>query len=110
MSNPSVQTWADPAEVASNVYHLILENDRVRVFDVRFKPGEVAKMHGHPDHVVYVVDDAKLQLATPDGDVNTFDLKAGQTLFMNAGPHETTNVGTREAHNLVVELKEERGI
>ncbi|HZY43553.1 MAG TPA: cytoplasmic protein [Anaerolineae bacterium] len=110
MSNPSVQTWADPAEVASSVYHLLLENDRVRVFDVRFKPGEVAEMHGHPDHVVYVVDDAKLQLATPNGAVQTFDLKAGQTLFMNAGPHETTNVGSHEAHNLEIEFKEDRGI
>ena len=110
MSTQFFQTWPDPAEVADNVYKLLLENDRVRVFDVRFKPGEVAKMHRHPDHVVYILEDAKLQLALPNDQTNTFDLKAGQTLFIEAGPHETTNIGTREAHNLVIELKGQRGI
>lgn len=96
--------WADPAQVASNVYKLILENDRVRVFDVRFKPGAVAKMHGHPDHVVYVVSDAKLRLVMPNGTSQDIEVKAGQALFLPAGPHETTNIGSTEGHNVVIEL------
>lgn len=104
-STMATTQYADPAQVASNVYKLILENDRVRVFDVKFKPGAVAKMHGHPDHVVYIVSDSKLRLAMPDGTSKDFELKAGQALFMPAGPHETTNIGSAEGHTLVVELK-----
>lgn len=104
MSTTTTQ-WADPAQVASNVYNLILENDRVRVFDVRFQPGAVAKMHGHPDHVVYIVSDANLRLAMPDGTSQDIEVKAGQALFLPAGPHETTNIGSKEGHTLVVELK-----
>lgn len=97
--------WSDPAKVAGNVYKLIMENDRVRVFDVRFKPGEKAVMHGHPDHVVYVLADGTLKLSLPDGKSQEVSLKAGQTVWMGAGPHATENVGKSEAHNLVVELK-----
>ena len=35
----------NPLEVASNVYKLKMENDRVRVFDVTFHPGDKAVMH-----------------------------------------------------------------
>ena len=45
----------DPKDVASNVYCFIMENERVRVFNATFKPGEIAPMHHHPDHVVYVL-------------------------------------------------------
>jgi quercetin dioxygenase-like cupin family protein len=97
--------WADPAQVATNVYHLILENDRVRVFDVRFKPGAVAKMHGHPDHVAYFISDMNLHLVLPEGAAQDISVQAGQALFIPAGPHEATNLGAAEGHALVVELK-----
>ena len=95
----------DPAIVAKDVYKLLLENDRVRVFDVRFAPGQRAPMHSHPDHVVYVLDDATIRLTGPDGKSQDVSIKAGQTLFLPAGPHAAENVGKAPAHNLVVELK-----
>jgi quercetin dioxygenase-like cupin family protein len=98
--------WADPTLVASDVYKLILENARVRVFDVRFKPGQKAEMHGHPDHVIYVLSDYTLNLMLPDGSSQQVPLTAGQTLFMGAGPHAAVNIGKTEGHALVVELKE----
>ena len=45
----------DPLMAASNVYKFLNENDRVRVLQVVSKPGDVAKMHHHPDHAVYAV-------------------------------------------------------
>jgi quercetin dioxygenase-like cupin family protein len=98
--------WPDPVLVAGDVYKLILENDRVRVFDIRFKPGQKAVMHGHPDHVVYVLADGKLKLTLPDGKSQEIPLKAGQAMWIDAGPHATENIGTTEAHNLAIELKE----
>jgi quercetin dioxygenase-like cupin family protein len=97
--------WPDALHGASNVYKLIMENDRVRVLDVKFKPGDKAAMHSHPDHVVYVLADGTLKLNLPDGTSQQFELKAGQALWIGAGPHETTNLGKTEAHLVVVELK-----
>ena len=96
----------DVLTVANNAYKLLMDNPKVRVMEIRLKPGDKARMHDHPnEHVVYVMKDAKFRLAFPDGKANEIDLKVGQTLFLPAGPHETTNIGTSEAHNLVVELK-----
>jgi quercetin dioxygenase-like cupin family protein len=98
--------WPDPTIVASNVYRLLLDNERVRVFDVKFKPGEKAKMHSHPDHVVFVLGDGKVNLALPDGSSQDVPLKEGQAMWIGAGPHETTNLGNKDVHLVVFELKE----
>ncbi len=96
----------DVLEAAASAYSLLMENERVRVLDIRLKPGEKAPMHNHPrDHVVYVMNDAKLRLTFPDGKSGDFDLKAGQTIWLEAGSHATENIGTSDGHNLVVELK-----
>ncbi len=95
----------DPLQVAANVYTLIMENDSVRVLDVRFSPGAEAVMHSHPNHVVYVLTGGKIKITTPDGKSANFDLKAGQAIWMPAGQHAAENVGKAEARNLVVELK-----
>jgi quercetin dioxygenase-like cupin family protein len=106
LAEKSRTAWADPTKVASDVYKLILENDRVRVFDVRFKPGQKAEMHGHPDHVIYVINDYTLNLMMPDGSSQEIPLKAGQTFWMNAGPHAAENIGKTEGHAVVVEIKD----
>jgi beta-alanine degradation protein BauB len=95
----------DPLQVAGNVYTLVMENERVRVLDARFKPGARAAMHSHTDHVFYVLNDAKLKITMPDGQSTDVDLKAGQAIWMQAGQHTAENTGNVEAHNLVVELK-----
>jgi beta-alanine degradation protein BauB len=96
----------DLAQVEPNIYTLLFENDCVRVFEVCFKPGEKIALHAHPDHVVYVFGDGKLPLSSPDGRAVEVVLKAGQTLWIPAEAHAAENVGSTEAHSLVVELKE----
>ena len=96
----------DALQAAPNVYKLLMENDRVRVLDVRVKPGEKTKMHSHPDRVVYVLSNHILKFTSADGQNKELELKAGQVLWIEAGAHTTENIGKTEAHNLAVELKE----
>jgi quercetin dioxygenase-like cupin family protein len=43
----------DVLRSAANAYKLLMENKKVRVVDIHFKPGEKALKHNHPnDHVV----------------------------------------------------------
>jgi beta-alanine degradation protein BauB len=98
------ETMSDPLDVASNVYKLKMENDRVRVFDVIFRVGEKAVMHHHPDHVVYVIEGGKMKL-TSGGKTDILDLKDGDAIFLNAQSHEAENIGQSTLELLVVELK-----
>ncbi len=95
----------DALKAAPDVYSLIMENERIRVLNVKFKPGQKAVMHSHPDHVIYVLKDGKLKITLPDGKSNEVSLKVGQAIWMQEGQHAAENIGTTEANNLVVELK-----
>jgi quercetin dioxygenase-like cupin family protein len=95
----------DPAVVAADVYKLALENSRVRVFNVTFAPGAKAAWHQHPDHVIHVLTDANLHITSLGGKTMDIAPRAGDTLWMEAGPHEAVNTGSAVARLLVVELK-----
>ena len=94
----------DPMVVASNVYRFLDENERVRVLEVVFKPGETAKMHHHPEHVAYVLKGGKIRMAS-GGRTDELDAKAGSVMFLKEQDHEVTNIGNSEVDLLVVELK-----
>ncbi len=82
----------------------VFENDRVRVLRVISKPGEVAKMHHHPDHVVYAVKGGKAAL-TVGGKTQEVELKTGSVNFFNAQDHEMKNIGNTTMELIVTELK-----
>src|SRR5512141_1382130 len=94
----------DPKDVASNVYNFVMENERVRVFNATFKPGEIAAMHHHPDHVVYVLKGGKIKL-TSEGKTDVLNLETGKAIFLNEQVHEAQNIGQLPLELLVVEIK-----
>jgi len=99
-------TAQDPVKVAPNIYKVLLENDRVRVLEFRLKPGEKDPMHSHPSMIVYFLSSFKLKFTLPDGKTTDAEGKPGGVLWSEAVTHAPENVGTTEAHVLVVELKE----
>ncbi len=94
----------DPTVAASNVYKCLNENERVRVLDVVFKPGDVAKMHHHPDHAIYAVKGGKMRL-TSGGKTQEMDIKAGSVMFLDAQDHEAKNIGNTTVELVVMEMK-----
>ncbi len=67
----------DALAIAPNLYKVVLENDRVRVLEVKANPGEKSDMHSHPSYVVIAVSDTQLKFTTPDGQSMEVELKAG---------------------------------
>jgi quercetin dioxygenase-like cupin family protein len=95
----------DPLMSASNVYEFVNESNRMRVLKVTFKPGDIAKMHHHPEHMAYVLKGGKLRL-TSEGKTQELDLKEGSAVFLEEQNHEATNIGNTTIDLLVVELKQ----
>jgi len=97
----------DVLKVKDSGYNLLMENEKVRVMEMQLGPGQTSPMHNHPhDHVVYVFNDAEFRLSFPDGKSNEFQLKNGNALWIEAGPHETENIGSTQGRNLVIEIKD----
>ena len=96
----------DPVKAAPNVYKkVLLDNDKVRVIEIEFAPGETAKWHHHPNHVVYVLTDGKLEITDKGKSANVIDLKAGTAVFLPAVTHMAKNIGTTTTKLVVTELK-----
>jgi quercetin dioxygenase-like cupin family protein len=98
----------DPIVVAPNMYKKLFENERVRVLEVTFNPGDSLLPHSHPDHHVYAASGGKLKISRPDGTSTDADLKTGDVLFIPAETHWAKNVGTTTIRLVVNELKEPR--
>ena len=97
----------DPVKVAPETHKVLLENDRVRVLDVRIKPGEKVPMHSHPASVGYVLSGGKIRFTYPDGKTEEREPKAGTASWSEAVTHAAGNVGTTELHVVRTELKGE---
>ncbi len=96
----------DPVKVGPGIYKTLFENERVRVCEARFKPGDSMPMHSHPDHLVYVNSGGKLQVTGADGKTQDIEFKAGDVLWLPAQSHKGKNVGTTDVVLIVNELKE----
>ncbi len=97
----------DVMDVTRSGYTLLLENEKVRVLEIKLKPGERSPMHNHPnDHVIYVVKDAVFKLTFPDKKSDLFKLNEGKVLWVEAGSHQTENIGDTDGHCIVVENKQ----
>jgi len=96
----------DPVRVAPKNVKVVFENNRVRVLEVRIKPGEKIPMHSHPPHLTYTLSDFKGKYSTPDGE-NTLNLgKTSAWSWTEAITHASENVGTTEIRAFAIELKE----
>lgn len=97
----------DPVQVGPNIYKRVaFENERVRVCDIEFKPGDKIAMHSHPDHFVYVLSPGKLRLSYPDGTSKEMEAKEGDVVWVPAESHAGENIGDTDFKAIVVELKE----
>ena len=95
----------DVVKVAPDKVKVLLENERVRVNDVRIKPGEKVPMHSHPANIVYILGDYKIKSTSPDGKTQEVEGKAGAAVWREALTHSVENVGSTEVHVVEIELK-----
>jgi len=95
----------DPVKVNPKVYHVVIDNARVRVLHVVAGPGEKTVMHEHPDNMTVLLTDGKMNFTDGDGKSQTVEMKAGQALWSGVQKHMGANAGTSPLEALVVELK-----
>ncbi len=95
----------DPVVSNADLYHVIFENERVRVLEYRDRPGDRTTPHQHPDSVMFTLSSFRRRLVS-GGDSRDVDLGAGLANWLPAQQHSGENIGGTETHVLFVELKE----
>jgi len=82
------------------------ENDRVRVLELRLKPGEGEGFHDHPQYLLYALTNYRVKNTAADGTSKVFERKAGDIFWGEPITHKGENVGDTEVRALIVELKQ----
>jgi beta-alanine degradation protein BauB len=84
----------------------LVENDRVVVWEYRFKPGDNTGWHRHAhDYVVVPLMDGKLRLETAGGS-STAEMTAGAAYFRSEGvEHDVINASDGDYAFIEIELK-----
>jgi quercetin dioxygenase-like cupin family protein len=96
----------DPLSAAPDMYKLLFENDKVRVMEVMFKPGQKIAKHTHThEHFVTVLEPGTLTIHKEDGTSTVNELKTEQVVWIPAETHWAENTGKSEVKLLVTEMK-----
>lgn len=82
------------------------ENDRVRVLELRLKPGEAEGFHSHPQYVLYALTNYRVKNTAADGTSKVFKREVGDVFWGEPITHKGENVGDTEVRALIVELKQ----
>ena len=96
------------APAGKNSSKIVLENDKVRVKDALFMPGDAKPgMHTHKyPHVGVVIEGGTLKFNYPDGKTETLELPRGGAGYRAANvTHEAVNIGTKPVRVIEVEIK-----
>ena len=96
---------AEAAQVAPHVYKVLFENDRVRLLEVRMKPGDESAQHSHPDYLLYASEGGTVKLTDSSGQSGEVEIQSGDTMWRDAEEHSALNTGPTEIVALFFELK-----
>ena len=104
--------WAQPPTtppgfVASpEVYKVIAENDKYRVIEVVWKPGQRDKVHSHPDNATYYLSDCRLRNQVGSAPPQDGIRIAGRASVQGLVPsHSIENIGTTDCRLIMFEPK-----
>ena len=89
-------------------YRTVLENEWLRVIEVRARPGMGVcgeGMHSHPAHLTVVLADGKVKVKLPAGKTITQTAALGDVFWSEAETHEVENISGRDSRALLIELK-----
>jgi quercetin dioxygenase-like cupin family protein len=94
-------------QAAPEIYKVIGENDKFRVIEATWQPGQRDAWHSHSGaETAYRLTDCRTRIYTPDGKVREVDGKAGSVNFNPPiASHSFENAGAAPCRALIVQRK-----
>jgi len=102
---PAASVLAQDALPAKPPGAALLENEQIRVREVRFPPGAKTPPAARPNTFFYALTDGSLVFAAPGRKEYELTFKAGEALWLPSQETATANEGDKEVRALMVEIK-----
>jgi len=83
---------------------ILLQNEHVRVAEMRVQPGDKGKMVERPNRVQYVIKGGKIREHFSDGRSVDYELKTGTAKWMDKSTSSMENIGQSEVVFVTVRL------
>jgi quercetin dioxygenase-like cupin family protein len=97
------------AQDGGSVYKVVLDNDRVRVTQATFKPGDKVGMRNYPSHLMYPLTEGTLVFVPAGRTGYEVNFRPGEALWFPPLARATENDSDKEVRVLMVELKDGSG-
>ena len=81
-------TSPDSTVVDPDGHRVVLENDHVRILEVRVAEGQELPIHFHPPRAVVAIGSYRLRSVDADGDVEIIDRRPGDVGWTDHEEHE----------------------
>jgi hypothetical protein len=94
-----------PAKKDATAPKVLVDNDKVRVSETRYKPGEASDMRERGNRVTRALTDGTLERTYADGKKETINWKAGDVKYSTKATFVNKNVGKAEMVLYTVTLK-----
>lgn len=88
-------------------HRVVLENDHVRVLEVRSESGATLGLHSHPPRLVVAIAGYRIRSTDAAGAVSVVDRRPGEAVWIEKEVH-TAEVLIGPAHVIEVEVKSAR--
>ena len=87
---------------------LLLENERVKIWEMLLEPGESSDLHRHTmDYVLCILEGTSIDADPPDGKTLQFRIEPGKVFYVKRGGTErAVNRSDTRFREIVIELKD----
>lgn len=87
---------------------LLLENDRVKIWEMVLAPGEASDLHEHTlDYCLCIVEGSSIDADPPDADSFRIPVKAGDIFYVpRGGAERAVNRSGERFREILVEIKD----
>jgi quercetin dioxygenase-like cupin family protein len=94
-------------ELGDVATRLLLENHKVKIWELNLEPGQASDWHQHSmDYITVTLEGSHMQVDYDDGTSKETDPKPGKWRFAESqSVHQASNIGDTRYRNILIELK-----
>lgn len=103
---PAIAQAQERKPASAETVKALLDNDRVRAFEMSFRPGAKLPAQAHPPRLMYMLTEGALVFSEEGKRPYEMIFKAGEAVWVPAQAHTAENSGDQEVRALIVEVKQ----